>query len=245
MDGFSGGSSGGLSPGNIGDDSPGALVNANRDHILRDWKLSSEESLPRNRDSWDEVNEIAIALPLNMGEKAIDMLPTWLSKASEDGGSRLVAEKFRLLEKLQEQRLNGTYNTVLGEILGPSGEDPTRYRFAGDGANAKNRYRDIYPYEHSRVKLLNLKDDYINASHLSVQSSPKKYILSQAPMPAAFNASHFQFHFCGTSLANTITGFLGNGLGTRSPINYRVDRNGGGLPHRSPQVLGTWKLRSS
>lgn len=157
--------------------------------------MNSEKSLPRNRDSWDEVDEIAIVLPPNIGEKAISMLPAWLSKASEDGGSRLVAEKFRLLEKLQRRRLNGTYTAVLGDILGPFGEDPARYRLAGSGADAKNRYRDIYPYEHSRVKLLNLKDDYINASHLSVQSSSKKYISSQAPMPAAFNASYFQFHF--------------------------------------------------
>lgn len=158
--------------------------------------MSSEKSLPLNRDSWDEVGKIAVAPPLNMGEKAISMLPTWLSKASEDGGLRLVAEKFRLLEKLQRRRLNGTYSmAVPGDILGPSGEDLARYRLAGSGANAKNRYRDIYPYEHSRVKLLNLKDDYINASHLSVQSSSKKYISSQAPMPAAFNVSYFPFHF--------------------------------------------------
>lgn len=175
--------------------SPGGLAYANQGDILRDWKLSSEKFLPRNRDSWDEVDEIAITLPLDMGENAISLLPTWLLNASKDGGSRLVAEKFRFLEMLQGRRLNGTYKTAVpGDILGSFQEDPSRYRLAGSGAGAKNRYRDIYPYEHSRVKLLDFEDDdYINASHLSVQNSPKNYISSQAPMPAAFNASYFSF----------------------------------------------------
>lgn len=179
------------------DNCPGVLAYANQRDILRDWKLSSENSLPRNRDSWDEVDEIAITIPLNMGERAISLLPIWLSKACENGGSRLIAERFQLLEKLQAQRLNGTYSTSLpSDILGPFEEDPPRYRVASSCADAKNRYRDIYPYEHSRVKLLGLQDeDYINASHLSVQNSSKKYILSQAPMPVAFNVCYFSLSF--------------------------------------------------
>lgn len=183
-----------LSSRNLGDSSSVELAYANQRDILRDWKLSSEISLPRNRDSWDGIDEIAITIPLNMEEAAIGFLPTWLLKASKDGGSKLVAERFRLLEELQVKRLNGTYNTSLpDDILGPF-EDPARYRLTGSGADAKNRYGGIYPYEHSRVKLLGLKgDDYINASHLSVQDSSKKYILSQAPMPATFNARYPPF----------------------------------------------------
>lgn len=182
-----------LFPRDLGDNSPGVLAYANQRDILRDWKLSSENSLPRNRDSWDEVDEIAITIPLNMGEKAISLLPPWLSKACENGGSKLVAENFQLLEKLQVQRLNGTYSTSLpSDTLGPFEEDLARYRLASSCADAKNRYRDIYPYEHSRVKLLDFQEeDYINASHLSVQNSSKKYILSQAPTPAAFNVCYF------------------------------------------------------
>lgn len=186
--------SGNLSSAGLGDNLSVALAYANQLDILRDWKSSSEGSLPRNRDSWDGIDEIAITIPLNMGERAISFLPTWLLKASKDGGSKLVAEKFRFLEEFQVQRLNGMYNTsLLDDIPGPF-EDPARYRLAGSGADAKNRYRDIYPYEHSRVKLLSPKGDgYINASHLSVQDSSKKYILSQAPTPATFNARYPSF----------------------------------------------------
>lgn len=191
-----------LFPRDLGDNSPGVLAYANQRDILRDWKLSSENSLPRNRDSWDEVDEITITIPLNMGENAISLLPLWLSKACENGGSRLIAERFRLLEKLQVQRLDGTHGTSLpSNILCPFEEDPARYRLASSCADAKNRYRDIYPYEHSRVKLLGLQEDYINASHLSVQNSSKKYILSQAPTPAAFNVCYLSPVFS-VSLAN-------------------------------------------
>lgn len=187
-------SGGNRSPGDAGGNSPGEVAYVNQRDILRDWKLSSGKSLPPNRDSWDEIDEIAITLPRNMGQRAIGLLPTWLLKVFEDGGSRLVAEKFRLLEKHQRQRLNGTYGVPVPHhgLLSPFEEDPARYRLVGSGVDAKNRYRDIHPYEHSRVKLLGFEDgDYINASHLSVQNGSKNYISSQAPVPAAFNASNF------------------------------------------------------
>lgn len=182
--------------GGLGDNPSVELAYANQCDILRDWKLSNERSLPRNRDSWDGIDEIAITIPLNMGERAISFLPIWLLKASQDGGSKLIAKRFRLLQELQVQRLNGTYNTSLpDDLLGPF-EDPARYQLAGSGVNAKNRYGNVYPFEHSRVILSGLKgDDYINASHLSVKNSSKKYILSQAPMPATFNARYPPYNF--------------------------------------------------
>eukprot|EP00794_Sanderia_malayensis_P017461 gene17461-19208_t len=51
----------------------------------------------------------------------------------------------------------------------------------------KNRYRDILPYDHTRVLLQNLPDDYINANHINKLTpfSPK-YIASQGPIPQCF-----------------------------------------------------------
>ncbi|XP_021346887.1 multiple epidermal growth factor-like domains protein 6 isoform X3 [Mizuhopecten yessoensis] len=49
---------------------------------------------------------------------------------------------------------------------------------------AKNRYKDVYPYDHSRV-ILNADDgdytDYINASYIDGYQSPKAYIACQGP----------------------------------------------------------------
>lgn len=126
-----------------------------------------------------------------MAQGVIDLLPTWLLRVYGDGGSKLIAEKFRLLEQAQLQRFGSTSSTqVSDDSCNPLAAE-TRYQLTGSHTNSKNRYRDIYPYEHSRVKLSSFEDrDYINASHLSVQGSSKKYIASQAPTPAAFNVSY-------------------------------------------------------
>ncbi|XP_065163635.1 LOW QUALITY PROTEIN: tyrosine-protein phosphatase non-receptor type 23 [Atheta coriaria] len=46
----------------------------------------------------------------------------------------------------------------------------------------KNRSPDILPYDHSRVALVNTKDDYINASHVSVGPYCMDFVLTQLPL---------------------------------------------------------------
>lgn len=52
-----------------------------------------------------------------------------------------------------------------------------------------NRYRDVSPYDHSRVKLQRGDCDYINASLLEVPDAHRAYILTQGPLPNT--TSHF------------------------------------------------------
>jgi protein tyrosine phosphatase len=48
---------------------------------------------------------------------------------------------------------------------------------------ALNRYRDVYPYDHSRVQLQSCpKTDYINASMVEVPDVGREYILTQGPL---------------------------------------------------------------
>lgn len=53
-----------------------------------------------------------------------------------------------------------------------------------------NRYRDVYPYDHSRVPLTSVKKtDYINASLVEVEEVQRRYILTQGPL--ANTVDHF------------------------------------------------------
>ncbi|XP_030408571.1 tyrosine-protein phosphatase non-receptor type 2 isoform X4 [Gopherus evgoodei] len=47
----------------------------------------------------------------------------------------------------------------------------------------RNRYRDVSPYDHSRVKLQNTENDYINASLVVIEEAQRNYILTQGPLP--------------------------------------------------------------
>ncbi|KAK3607383.1 hypothetical protein CHS0354_022544 [Potamilus streckersoni] len=54
---------------------------------------------------------------------------------------------------------------------------------------SKNRYRDVSPYDHSRVVLESGDSDYINASIIEVPEAKRRYILSQGPLE--HTAGHF------------------------------------------------------
>ncbi|XP_006820787.1 receptor-type tyrosine-protein phosphatase O-like, partial [Saccoglossus kowalevskii] len=55
----------------------------------------------------------------------------------------------------------------------------------------KNRYTNILPYDHTRVKLIEMNEDdeedigssYINANYISGYTSPREYIATQGPLP--------------------------------------------------------------
>jgi protein tyrosine phosphatase len=57
-------------------------------------------------------------------------------------------------------------------------------------AYSKNRYRDVLADEHTRVKLVGMENDYINANHISGSNLPGRpkahYIACQAPLPTTF-----------------------------------------------------------
>ncbi|KAH9920557.1 uncharacterized protein BXZ73DRAFT_104682 [Epithele typhae] len=60
---------------------------------------------------------------------------------------------------------------------------------AGLEKGAKNRYRNIWPFEHARVRLRKYKpddDDYMNASYVQPLGTSKRYIATQGPLPTTF-----------------------------------------------------------
>uniref|UniRef100_A0A671ENP9 Tyrosine-protein phosphatase non-receptor type n=1 Tax=Rhinolophus ferrumequinum TaxID=59479 RepID=A0A671ENP9_RHIFE len=74
------------------------------------------------------------------------------------------------------------------EIRNESHDYPHRVAKFPENRN-RNRYRDVSPYDHSRVKLQNAENDYINASLVDIEEAQRSYILTQGPLPNT--ACHF------------------------------------------------------
>lgn len=52
-----------------------------------------------------------------------------------------------------------------------------------------NRYRDVNPFDHTRVVLKRCERDYINANYVTMERANRRYILTQGPL--AFTVGHF------------------------------------------------------
>ncbi|KAM6103575.1 tyrosine-protein phosphatase non-receptor type 2 isoform 3-T3 [Theristicus caerulescens] len=68
------------------------------------------------------------------------------------------------------------------EIRHKSSDYPHRVAKYPENRN-RNRYRDVSPYDHSRVKLQSTENDYINASLVVIEEAQRYYILTQGPLP--------------------------------------------------------------
>ncbi|XP_054638169.1 tyrosine-protein phosphatase non-receptor type 2-like isoform X1 [Dunckerocampus dactyliophorus] len=84
-------------------------------------------------------------------------------------------------QQFQDIDCSGRWQNIYNEIRNQANEHP--YRVAKLPVNRNlNRYRDVSPYDHSRVKLANSENDYINASLVMVEEVQRAYILSQGPL---------------------------------------------------------------
>ncbi|KAJ6084443.1 hypothetical protein N7486_011243 [Penicillium sp. IBT 16267x] len=146
-------------------------------------------NIRQNMDLMGGVGQIALKLPGGLTESTRHALPLWLQNVSDpkDQG-RIASERFLDLEKTELQRMKQALS-----YEGPSaaaGGASKKYRVAGIEKGTKNRYNDIYPFEHSRVRLegIPLGDcDYVNANHIQAELSNRRYIATQAPVPDTYN----------------------------------------------------------
>ncbi|KAM4688584.1 tyrosine-protein phosphatase non-receptor type 2 [Discoglossus pictus] len=74
------------------------------------------------------------------------------------------------------------WTTLYAEIRYKSPVLPNKVAKYTENKN-RNRYRDVSPFDHSRVKLQNVDNDYINASLVVVEEAQRNYILTQGPLP--------------------------------------------------------------
>ncbi|KAF2115833.1 hypothetical protein BDV96DRAFT_492197 [Lophiotrema nucula] len=149
-------------------------------------------NIRQNMDLIGGVGQLSIKHPSTMTEQMEDDLPSWLGRAAaETDHGKLVSDKFLHIEKREQKRMQEALsgNVVYGT---PGGSSPSgkRFQIAGVEKGSKNRYNNIWPYEHSRVKLQGVPDggcDYVNANHAKASWSNKRYITTQAPLPTTFN----------------------------------------------------------
>ncbi|XP_030640008.1 tyrosine-protein phosphatase non-receptor type 1 [Chanos chanos] len=76
----------------------------------------------------------------------------------------------------------GSWNAIYQEIRQQSSELPCNVAKLPEN-KIRNRYRDVSPFDHSRIRLQLGTNDYINASLISMEEAQRSYILTQGPLP--------------------------------------------------------------
>jgi len=93
--------------------------------------------------------------------------------------------------EVSEINTNNLWGQVYAQIRRDSiNHDHTTIEASKPENRHLNRYRDVYPYDHSRIVIWDCDDtDYINASLVQVPKANRKYILAQGPLPST--VGHF------------------------------------------------------
>lgn len=150
-------------------------------------------NIRQNMDLIGGVGQIAIKLPSGFGLGSMPYLPIWLRLVTDERDQgKSVAAHFLGIETAEQQRMQKalTGNVSYGT---PNPGSTASIQIAGIEKGIKNRYKDMLPYEHSRVRLQDVPSgacDYVNASHIKSKWSHRRYIAAQAPVPATFTVNH-------------------------------------------------------
>ena len=149
-------------------------------------------NIRQNMDLVGGVGQIDVKRPDDIDPMADNFLPTWLRKAAavEDHG-KTVAAKFLHIEQDELLRMQQALSSRVSYGT-PVADSESNIQIAGFEKGGKNRYNNIWPFEHARVRLQGRPEgacDYVNASHIKASWSNKRYIASQGPLPATFEVS--------------------------------------------------------
>lgn len=149
-------------------------------------------NIRQNMDLIGGVGQLPIKRPSGLTQEIEAYLPAWLRRAIEEGDwGKAVSDRFLQIERAEQRRMQ---KALSGKVTygDPTQNDGQTFSIAGIEKGAKNRYNNIWPYDHARVKLQNPTDgicDYINASYIKTSWSNKRYIATQGPMPTTFRVS--------------------------------------------------------
>ena len=148
-------------------------------------------NIRQNMDLIGGVGQMSIKQPNALTQKTFAYLPAWLRKAAnEEDKGKAVSDEFLNIEKAEQSRMQTALSTNVSYGT-PNPNANSSIQVAGIEKGTKNRYKDILPFDHSRVHL-DVEPgacDYINASHVKAEWSNRHYIATQAPVPATFEVS--------------------------------------------------------
>jgi tyrosine-protein phosphatase 2/3 len=149
-------------------------------------------NIRQNMDLVGGVGQMDVTRPEALGPEADGFLPRWLREAAAPADrGKIVAEKFLRIEQDELSRMQRALSSRASCGTPESGSKRS-VQIAGFEKGGKNRYNNIWPFEHARVRLQGRPEgacDYVNASHIKAAWSNKRYIASQGPLPATFEVS--------------------------------------------------------
>lgn len=150
-------------------------------------------NIRQNMDLIGGVGQMPIKQPNSLSNDLRDHLPVWLQNASDekDKGAR-VSEKFLQIEKREQKRMQEALSGKVSYGSPTKSLPSSSIQIAGIEKGSKNRYNNIWPFEHTRVKLEGVPShgcDYFNANYITSNRSHKRYIATQGPIPATFTVS--------------------------------------------------------
>ncbi|OCT60157.1 tyrosine-protein phosphatase non-receptor type 1 [Xenopus laevis] len=85
-------------------------------------------------------------------------------------------------KEFHEADRNSSWGSKYQEIRNQASDFPCKVARLQEN-KARNRYRDVSPFDHSRIKLHREDNDYINASLIKMEEAQRSYILTQGPLP--------------------------------------------------------------
>jgi protein-tyrosine phosphatase len=189
-------SSGGPSPGlSLGSRLVSGGLRMNLPPVIGGVLLPNASAVPspffsnirQNQDLVDGVGQMDVAVPPGLAPAS---LPRWLREAAESGDhGKRVSDKFLRIERTEQSRMREAYSIVMPAGAQNGAEEAPEVQLSGIEKGGKNRYKDILPFEHARVRLQDRPNgacDYVNASHIRAKRSHKRYIASQGPLPATY-----------------------------------------------------------
>ena len=149
-------------------------------------------NIRQNMDLVGGVGQIDIQRPGDMDRHMESLLPEWLRKAvNVENHGKIVSDMFLHIEQAEQSRMQKALSSRVSYGT-PQTTGEGNVQIAGFEKGGKNRYNNIWPFEHARVRLQGRPEgscDYINASYIKNSRSNKRYIASQAPLPTTFEVS--------------------------------------------------------
>ncbi|KAF8680261.1 Protein tyrosine phosphatase, catalytic domain [Rhizoctonia solani] len=166
------------------------------------------DNIRQNRELSHGITErIPLALSQDVISRKDEIPVSWVREIVENSdrekGIEALAMQFYRIELGEQRRLQGVMSHHSNESR-VSEHDKSQQNAistndahlsfpysitAGVEKGAKNRYKNIWPYEHARVRLQTAADDgsdYVNASYIRPRGTNLRYIATQGPMPATY-----------------------------------------------------------